>query len=110
MVTHAINAITPTYVDGTPATAVAYTRSKSELTNLRDNIQAAIEAGFNGWKNLCGSSDFAFLDLSTTSRGSIDALGHNVRYIQQGANEADPDASWMSVASCNYAQKMDCYI
>lgn len=110
MVHHAITGITPTYLDGSEATAVSYTRSKTELVNLRDSIQAAITAGFNGWKNLCGSSDFAFLDPSTTTRCGADAIGQNVIYKHTAFNEADPEASWMSVASCGYAEKMDCYV
>lgn len=110
MTHHAISAITPKHLDGSDATAVAYSRPKSELMNIRNNIQAAIAAGFNGWKNLCGSSDFAFLDLSTTSRCGADAIGQNVLYSHTGYNEEDPEASWMSVASCGYATKMDCYV
>ena len=110
MTHHAISAITPKYLDGSDATAVAYTRPKSEIISIRDSLRAAIDAGFNGWKDLHRSSSIAFFDLSTTSRGSVDALGHNVIYRQCGYNESDPDASWMEIASYSQAQKMDCYI
>jgi len=87
---------------------VPYRRTASEISAIRDNLREAIEAGFNGWKDLC--SDFAYLDLSTTSRGSTNAFGHNMTYRQIGVNEADPDASWTWAPTFSGPTKMDCYI
>lgn len=94
---------------------VPYKRSNSELMALRSNIEAAIAAGFNGWKDLFSSSNpstLAYLDLSTTSRASNSALGQHIRTVQQGANEEDPDSSWMTVPDRHLwcaQSRMDCY-
>ena len=71
--------------------------------------------GFNGWKDLFSSSNpetLAFLDLSTTSRASNSAPGQHIRTMQQGMNENDPEASWMTVPDRHLyfaPSKMDCY-
>lgn len=94
---------------------VPYKRPKEELQEIRSNIQAAIAAGFNGWKDLFSSSNpetLAFLDLSTTSRASNSAPGQHIRTMQQGMNENDPEASWMTVPDRHLyfaPSKMDCY-
>ncbi len=94
---------------------VPYKRPKEELLEIRSNIQAAIAAGFNGWKDLFSSSNpetLAYLDLSTTSRASNAAPGQHIRTMQQGMNENDPEASWMTVPDRHLyfaPSKMDCY-
>ncbi len=94
---------------------VPYKRTMSELTAIRSSIQEAIAAGFNGWKDLFSSTNpdtLAYLDLSTTSRASNAAPGQHIRTMQQGYNENDPDASWMTVPDRHLwcaQSKMDCY-
>lgn len=94
---------------------VPYKRTSAEILAIRDNIKAAMDAGFNGWKQLFASnnpSTLAYLDLSTTSRVSDAAPGHHIRTFQQGVNEEDPDASWMSVPDRHLwcaQSRMDCY-
>lgn len=94
---------------------VPYKRSNSEIMEIRSNIQAAIAAGFNGWKDLFSSTNpdtLAYLDLSTTSRASNAALGQHIRTVQQGVNEEDPEASWMTVPDRHLwcaQSRMDCY-
>lgn len=94
---------------------VPYKRPNNELMEIRSNIQAAIAAGFNGWKDLFSSSNpdtLAYLDLSTTSRASNSAPGHQMRSLQQGFNENDPESSWMTVPDRHLwcaQSRMDCY-
>ncbi len=94
---------------------VPYKRTNEEILSLRSSLMEAINAGFNGWKDLFSSSNpdtLAYLDLSTTSRVSSQAPGHYIRSCQQGMNEEDPDASWMTVPDRHLwcaQSKMDCY-
>ena len=94
---------------------VPYKRTSDELMTIRSNIQAAIAAGFNGWKDLFSSSNpatLASLDLSTTSRASNSAPGQYIRTVQHGFDENDPEASWMTVPDRHLyfaPSRMDCY-
>lgn len=95
---------------------VPYQMSKTQYDSIRSNLMEAINAGFDGWKNLFSSSSpetLANLDLSTTSRMGDQAPGQYIRTVQNGFNEADPEASWMTVPDRHLyfsPTRMDCYV
>lgn len=99
----------PQFLDGRDATNVKPDMGREWAMNLRNELTAHINAGYEGAKaNSVSGSDIGLV-ADSTSRVSASAPGFHCISRHRGENTQDPEASYMDWTNFALPTKMDLY-